>query len=66
LIWLDIMGFSPWEMLEDPGFWFSRVHPEDAPLVMGEIGPLIEQGGGTLEYRFRNRAGREDFPAIRE
>ena len=53
----QIMGFSPWEMLEDPGFWFSRVHPEDAPLVMGEIGPLIEQGGGTLEYRFRNRAG---------
>ena len=25
-----IMGFSPWEMLEDPGFWFSRLHPEDA------------------------------------
>ena len=26
-----VMGFSPWEMLEDPGFWFSRLHPEDAP-----------------------------------
>jgi adenylate cyclase len=52
-----IMGFSPWEMLEDPGFWFSRLHPEDAPRVSAEMGPLIERGGGTLEYRFRNRAG---------
>ena len=22
-----IMGFSPWEMLEDPRFWSSRLHP---------------------------------------
>ena len=53
----QIMGFSPWEMLEDPGFWFSRLHPEDATRVAAEMGPLIERGGGTLEYRFRNRAG---------
>ena len=52
-----IMGFSPWEMLEDPGFWYSRLHPEDAVRVAAEMGPLIERGGGTLEYRFRNRAG---------
>ena len=52
-----IMGFSPWEMLEDPGFWFSRLHPEDAPRVSAQMAPLIERGGGTLEYRFRNRAG---------
>jgi adenylate cyclase len=52
-----IMGFSPWEMLEDPGFWFSRLHPEDAPRVSAEMAPLIERGGGNLEYRFRNRAG---------
>jgi adenylate cyclase len=52
-----IMGFSPWEMLEDPGFWFSRLHPEDASRVAAEMGSLIERGGGALEYRFRNRAG---------
>ena len=51
------MGFSPWEMLEDPGFWFSRLHPDDAPQVAAEMAPLIERGGGNLEYRFRNRAG---------
>jgi adenylate cyclase len=51
------MGFSPWEMLEDPGFWFSRLHPDDAPRVAAEMAPLIERGGGNIEYRFRNRAG---------
>jgi adenylate cyclase len=53
----QIMGFSPWEMLEDPGFWFSRLHPEDASRVAAEMTPHVERGGGTLEYRFRNRAG---------
>ncbi len=52
-----IMGFSAWEMLEDPGFWYSRLHPEDAPRVAKEVRPLLDQGGGTLEYRFRHRDG---------
>jgi adenylate cyclase len=52
-----IMGFSPWEMLEDPKFWPSRVHPDDAPKVFAEVGKLIEAGGGTVEYRFRHRDG---------
>ena len=51
------MGYSPWEMLEDPGFWFSRLHPEDAKRVKDQVFPLLEQGGGTLEYRFRHRGG---------
>ena len=52
-----IMGFSEWEMLEDPEFWPKRLHPEDATRVFGEMGPLVEQGGGTIEYRFRHRDG---------
>ena len=52
-----IMGFSAWEMLEDKDFWTVRLHPEDAKRVFGEMGPLIEQGGGTIEYRFRHRDG---------
>ena len=52
-----IMGFSPWEMLEDPRFWVKRLHPEDAKRVFDEILPLMERGGGTVEYRFRHRAG---------
>jgi len=50
-----IMGFSPWEMVEEPRFWFSRLHPDDAPRILPEMGSLIKQGGGTTEYRLRNR-----------
>ena len=32
-------------------------HPEDAKRVFGEMVPLIDEGGGTLEYRFRHRDG---------
>jgi PAS domain S-box-containing protein len=52
-----IMGYAPWEMLEDPKLWVKRLHPEDAKRVFGEILPLLERGGGTVEYRFRHRAG---------
>jgi PAS domain-containing protein len=51
------MGFSPWEMVEDPRFWPSRLHPEDASRVIDEIPSLITQGGGSIEYRFRHRDG---------
>ncbi|MBF8261950.1 MAG: PAS domain S-box [candidate division NC10 bacterium] len=51
-----IMGYAPWEMLEDPKLWVKRLHPEDAKRVFGEILPLLERGGGTVEYRFRHRA----------
>jgi PAS domain S-box-containing protein len=52
-----IMGFSSWEMLEDRDFWAVRLHPEDDTRVFAEMGPLVEQRGGTLEYRFRHRDG---------
>ena len=53
----QIMGFAAWEMLENPNFWSERLHPEDATRVLEELGPLIERGEGTLEYRFRHRNG---------
>ena len=52
-----LMGFSEWEMLEDPEFWVKRLHPDDAPRVFEKMAPLVEQGGGTIEYRFRHRDG---------
>jgi adenylate cyclase len=52
-----IMGFSSWEMLEDKDFWTVRLHPDDASRVFSEMGPLVEQRGGTLEYRFRHCDG---------
>ena len=52
-----IMGFSSWEMLEDKDFWTVRLHPQDASRVFEEMAPLVEKGGGTIEYRFRHRDG---------
>ena len=51
------MGFSAWEMLEDKDFWTVRLHPDDARRVFKEMGPLVERGGGAIEYRFRHRDG---------
>jgi PAS domain S-box-containing protein len=50
-----VMGFSPWEMVEDSEFWYSRLHPDDARRIVPEMHALIRQGGGTAEYRLRNR-----------
>src|SRR5215813_8336489 len=52
-----IMGYTPKEMTTDPKSWPDRLHPEDAPRVFEEMAPLIERGGGTVEYRFRHRDG---------
>ena len=52
-----ILGYAPEEMVTDPKFSPGRIHPEDAPRVFKEVFPLIEKGGGTLEYRFQHREG---------
>lgn len=52
-----IMGYTPQEMTTDPKCWPDHLHPDDAPRVIKEVSPLIERGGGTVEYRFRRREG---------
>jgi PAS domain S-box-containing protein len=66
-----IMGFSEWEMVEDPDFWVKRLHPDDAARVFERMTPLIEQGGGAIEYRFRHRDGhyvwiQDTFKVVRD
>ena len=53
----SIMGFAPQEMTTDAKCWPDQLHPDDAQRVFSELRPLIEQGGGTVEYRFRHRDG---------
>jgi len=67
----DIMGYTPQEMTTDPKCWPDHLHPDDAPRVLEEIAPLIEQGGGTTEYRFRRRDGeyiwiQDTFKVVRD
>jgi PAS domain S-box-containing protein len=51
----EILGYSPQEMLEDPDFWTSHLHPQDTRRVLADVFRLIPEGGGNLEYRFRHR-----------
>ena len=53
----SIMGFAPQDMTTDAKCWPDKLHPDDAERVLSELGPLIEQGGGTVEYRFQHRDG---------
>src|SRR4029079_14295521 len=52
-----IMGYSPDEMTTDPKCWPDHLHRDDAVRVFEEMGPLIERGGGMVEYRFRHHDG---------
>lgn len=54
---LQIMGYAPQEMLDDPDFWTTHLHPQDARHVLADVFRLVSQGGGTVEYRFRHRDG---------
>jgi PAS domain S-box-containing protein len=54
---LPILGYTQREMLDDPDFWTSHLHPQDMRPVLAEMYRLIPDGGGILEYRFRHRDG---------
>jgi len=51
------LGYTPLDFLGHPGFWASKIHPEDAPRVFEELATLFEQGSHSHEYRFRDAAG---------
>lgn len=53
----QILGYSQREMLDDPDFWTSHIHPQDQRRVLSEVFRLISEGGGSLEYRFRHQDG---------
>ena len=54
----DWLGYEPEEYLENSDFWWSRVHPDDAPAVESASMQLFQKGRHTVEYRFRRKDGR--------
>ena len=50
-------GFDPGAFLADPGFWASRIHPEDAPRIFEGLGELFEHGHHAHEYRWQRADG---------
>jgi diguanylate cyclase (GGDEF)-like protein/PAS domain S-box-containing protein len=51
------LGYKAEQFLEDPGFWASNIHPEDAEKVFADLPKLFEEGAHAHEYRFRHRDG---------
>ncbi|MBP6901472.1 MAG: transporter substrate-binding domain-containing protein [Burkholderiaceae bacterium] len=48
----------PAEDAQTPGWWFSRVHPEDRQRVRAAVAGLAPQGSLALEYRLLDSDGR--------
>jgi PAS domain S-box-containing protein len=53
----DFLGYEAHEVLEDPDFWSTRVHPDDIDGVWTRFPSLFDAGYLTQEYRFRLRDG---------
>ena len=51
------LGYEPAEYYDDPKFWVDRIHPDDAPKLVGRISKLMEKGWQVSEYRFRHKDG---------
>jgi len=52
---ISITGYQPEEMIRDPNFWSSHLHPDDRAQVIHEVQQQLETGSGSLEYRFQHK-----------
>ena len=53
-----LLGHTPRDFTETPGFWFDHVHPEDRGEVMAAGARLASGSSLVREYRFRMADGR--------
>jgi PAS domain S-box-containing protein len=51
------LGYAPEEIVADPEFWTSRVHPDDAPRAWDAWAATPAEGRRSAQYRLRNAAG---------
>jgi PAS domain S-box-containing protein len=50
----QLIGFTAEEVLEQPGFWLSRIHKDDLMLLSKASQNFNTSGEASLEYRIRN------------
>lgn len=51
------LGYNPEQMINDPEFWVSHIHPEDKQNTLMTLEHNLKQGGGEVNYRFLHRDG---------
>ncbi|MEI6777615.1 MAG: PAS domain S-box protein [Chloroflexales bacterium] len=53
----QVLGYAPAQFLSSPGFWASRIHPDDKARVFGDAPEFLAQGWCQYEYRCRHADG---------
>ncbi|MFH1028732.1 MAG: PAS domain S-box protein, partial [Pseudomonadota bacterium] len=52
----QILVYQPHEFLENPGLWFSLVHPDDIPVIQAQTAAIYaSKQTGKREYRMRHK-----------
>ena len=51
------LGYESHEFTDDPQFWASHIHPDDAPRVIASLSNLLEKDHHIHEYRFLHKDG---------
>jgi diguanylate cyclase (GGDEF)-like protein/PAS domain S-box-containing protein len=51
------LGYSPEQMINDPEFWITHIHPEDKQYALTTMEYNLKNDGGDVEYRFLHRDG---------
>ena len=53
----DQLGYPSEQFINDPGFLFNHIHPQDAERMLAKMEDIFDDGQLVLEYRFRHRNG---------
>ncbi len=51
------LGYEPRQFTNDPQFWASHIHPDDAPRIFAELADIFQRDCHTHEYRFLHQDG---------
>ena len=51
------LGYSPEQIINDPEFWITHIHPEDKENTLITLEHNLKQGGGEVNYRFLHSDG---------
>jgi PAS domain S-box-containing protein len=54
---VQVTGYRPAELMDDPSFWISRIHPDDISQFLEDRATLFKQGYKNQEYRILHRDG---------
>jgi PAS domain S-box-containing protein len=52
-----LWGYEPEDFLHRPGFWASRINPDDLGAVYGHLARVLECDAHGYDYRFRTKSG---------